>query len=176
MGGPLASTTADQQPLAAVTLKKQWQLATSELRHGHQFAAQGYFAPLVRLKEIIVRRSRSAIRTTRPNANSANPITGGWLQGGCCLVRGPRSTRRGTECQRAAYKHNSRNRLHGELSTGARTQQGVQRISDANIRHGRQTKQKLVAQRHAAKVGRRVRGELKRIERRIVDAGLMPDN
>jgi hypothetical protein len=52
-----------------------------------------------------------------------------------CLAK----TRRGTECQSAAYKD------------------------------------KLAAQRHAAKVGRRVRGELKRIERQIVDAGLMPD-
>ena len=39
----------------------------------------------------------------------------------------------------------------------------------------RQTKYKLAAQRHAAKVGRRVRVELKQIERQIVDAGLMPD-
>ena len=57
-----------------------------------------------------------------------------------------------------------------------RTQEGLQRISDANIRHGRQTKDKLAAQRRAAEVGRRVRGELKRIERQIVDAGLMPDD
>ena len=82
----------------------------------------------------------------------------------------------GTTCQRAAYKHNGRCALHGGLSTGARTQQGLQRISEANLKHGRQTKDKLAAQRHAAKVGRRVRGELKRIERRIVDAGLMPDD
>jgi hypothetical protein len=32
------------------------------------------------------------------------------------------------------------------------------------------------AQRHAEKVGHRVRGELKRIERQIVNARLMPDN
>jgi hypothetical protein len=175
MGGPLASTTADQQPLAAVTLKKQWQLATSELRHGHQFAAQGYFAPLVHLQVSMVRRSRSAIPTKTPKAKSANPITGGRLQGACCLARGPLSNRRGTECQSAAYKHNGRCRLHGGLSTGARTQRGLQRISEANLKHGRQAKDKLAAQRHAAKVGRRVVGELKRIERRIVDAGLMPD-
>ena len=37
-------------------------------------------------------------------------------------------------------------------------------------------KGQTAAQRHAAKVGRRVRGELKQIERRIVDAGLMPDD
>ena len=60
------------------------------------------------------------------------------------------------------------------LSTGARIQQGLQRISEANLKHGRQTKDKPAAQRHAAKVGRRVRG-VKRIKRRIVDAGLIPD-
>ena len=51
-----------------------------------------------------------------------------------------------------------------DLSDGPRNQEGVQRISDANIKHGRQTNDKLAAQRHAAKVGRRVTGELKRIE------------
>ena len=61
-------------------------------------------------------------------------------------------------------------------STGPRTQRGLQRVSEANFKHGRQTKDKLAAQRHAAKVGRRVMGELKRIEQEIVDAGLMPDN
>ena len=88
-----------------------------------------------------------------------------------CLAK----TRRDTECQSAAYEHNGRCRLHGGLSTGARTQEGLQRISEANIKHGRQTKDKLAAQRHAADVGRRVMGELKQIERQIVDAGLMPD-
>ena len=89
-----------------------------------------------------------------------------------CLAK----TRRGTECQRAAYKHNGRCALHGGLSTCARNPKGLQRISEANIKHGRQTKDKLAAQRHAAKVGRRVMGELKQLERRLEDAGLMPDD
>jgi hypothetical protein len=93
-------------------------------------------------------------------------------QGIRCLAK----TRRGTKCQRAAYKHNGRCRLHGGLSTGARTLEGLQRITEANLKHGRQTKDKLVAQRHAAKVGRRVMCELKRLEQQIVDAGLMPDD
>ena len=38
------------------------------------------------------------------------------------------------------------------------------------------SKDKLAAQRHAAKVGRRVMSELKRLEKQIVDAGLMPDD
>ena len=61
------------------------------------------------------------------------------------------------------------------LSTGARTQEGLQRISEANLKHGRLTKDKLAAQRHAAKVGCRVMGELKRLECLLVDTGLMPD-
>ena len=89
-----------------------------------------------------------------------------------CLAK----TRRGTECQRAAYKHNGRCGLHGGLSTGARTSEGLQRISESNFKHGRQTKDKLAAQRHAAQVGRRVMGELKRLENQLVDAGLMPDD
>jgi hypothetical protein len=56
------------------------------------------------------------------------------------------------------------------------TQEGLRRIADADIKHGRQAKGKLTAQRHAAKVGRRVLGELKRLEQQILDAGLMPDD
>ena len=89
-----------------------------------------------------------------------------------CLAK----TRKGNLCQSPAFKHNGRCRLHGGLSTGALTPDGVQRISDANLKHGRQTKDKLAAQLHAAKVGRRIMGELKRIEGQLVDAGLMPDD
>jgi len=88
-----------------------------------------------------------------------------------CLAK----TRRGTKCQSAAYKHNGRCRLHGGLSTGARTLEGLKRISEANLKHGRRTKEKLAANRHSADVGRQVRAELKRIETQLVDAGLMPD-
>ena len=89
-----------------------------------------------------------------------------------CLAK----TRRGTKCQRPAYKHNGRCALHGGLSTGPKTSDGLQRISEANLKHGRYTKDKLAAKRHAAEVGRRVIGELKRIERQLVASGLMPDN
>ena len=89
-----------------------------------------------------------------------------------CLAK----TRRGTKCQSAAYKHNGRCRLHGGQSTGARTPEGLQRISEANLRHGRRTKTKLAANRHSADVGRRIKAQLKRIEAQLIDAGLMPDN
>ena len=77
-----------------------------------------------------------------------------------CLAK----TRKGTLCQSPAFKHNGRCRLHGGLSTGAKTSAGLQRISDANLKHGRHTKDKLEAQRNSAAVGRKVKGKLKRIE------------
>ena len=82
-------------------------------------------------------------------------------------------TRRGTECQRPAYKRNGRCGLHGGLSTGARTPEGLQRISAANLKHGRYTKDKLERQRRAAEVGRRCRAKTKIIEQRLIAAGLL---
>ena len=54
--------------------------------------------------------------------------------------------------------------MHGGLSTGAKTDNGLKKISGANLKHGKYTKHKLEAQRHAAQVGHRVLAELKRIE------------
>ena len=88
----------------------------------------------------------------------------------------PRQDIVGAPSARAApYKRNDRCRLLSPvLSTGAWPPEGLQRISEANIKHGWQTKDKLAAQRHAAKVGRRVMSELKRLETQLFDVGLMP--
>lgn len=83
------------------------------------------------------------------------------------------NTRRGTECQRPAHKHNGRCGLHGGLSTGARTPEGLERISEANLKHGRCTKDKLKRQRRAAEVGRECKAKLKIIEQRLIAAGLL---
>ncbi len=85
-------------------------------------------------------------------------------------------TRRGTLCQRPAYKHNGRCRLHGGASTGARTQEGLKRISEANLRHGRQTKDKLEAQRKRGEVGQLVLSELEKIEAELLSASLIDTN
>ena len=62
-------------------------------------------------------------------------------------------TRRGTACQRPANKKNGRCRLHGGVSTGAKTEEGRARISEANFRHGKFTKDKLEKRRdNAAKI------------------------
>ena len=77
-----------------------------------------------------------------------------------CLAK----TRKGTPCQRPAFKHNGRCGLHGGLSTGAKTAAGLKKISDVNLKHGKYTKNKLKAQRYAAEVGRRILAELNRLE------------
>ena len=82
-------------------------------------------------------------------------------------------TRRGTECQRPAYKRNGRCGLHGGQSTGATTPEGLQRISEANLKHGRYTKDKLAKRRRSAEVGRECRAKLKIIEQRLIAAGLL---
>ena len=48
------------------------------------------------------------------------------------------------------------------------------RISAARLLHGKYSKTKLAKAKHRAEIGRWVRGELKRIENAIIDAGLMP--
>lgn len=77
-------------------------------------------------------------------------------------------TRRGTECQRPAHKRNGRCGLHGGLASGARTPEGLQRISAANLKHSRYTKAKLERQRRAAEVGRECKAKLKIIEQRLI--------
>ena len=85
-------------------------------------------------------------------------------------------TRMGTECKKPALKGRNRCQLHGGKSCGATTKAGLERLTAAKTKHGRFTKGKRAEAKRRAEAGRRVRGELKRIERQIVDAGLMPDD
>jgi len=80
-------------------------------------------------------------------------------------------TRKGTACQRPASKRNGRCRVHGGASTGPRTEEGRARISEANLRHGRYTKDKLEKQRENAAKGRAIRKELRQIERELIAGG-----
>ena len=84
-------------------------------------------------------------------------------------------TRRGTKCQRPAYKQNGRCGLHGGKSTGAKTPEGIQRISEANVRHGRYIKDKLEKQRRAAEVGRQVNSKLRILEAQLRTFGIFQD-
>ena len=85
-------------------------------------------------------------------------------------------TRRGTACQRPAKLPVGRCRLHGGASAGPRTKEGLARLTAARTTHGKYTKKKRGIAKQQAEIGRRVMGELKRLEQQIVDAGLMPDD
>ena len=70
----------------------------------------------------------------------------GWLKNGNPpgdLTKAPRcgaKNRRGTPCQCPAMR-NGRCRLHGGLSTGPKTAEGIERIRLAVTKHGRYSKQ-----------------------------------
>ena len=82
-------------------------------------------------------------------------------------------TRRGTACQRPANKKNGRCRLNGGASTGAKTEEGLARISAAKLRHGKFTKDKLEKRREHAAKGRQIRKELRQMERELIADGLL---
>ena len=56
-----------------------------------------------------------------------------------CLAR----TRHGTACQCPAIRGRRRCRLHGGLSTGPRTLEGLAHIRKANTRHGRYSRENV---------------------------------
>ena len=85
-------------------------------------------------------------------------------------------TRRGTECQRPAITGSGRCSLHGGRSTGPRTEEGLARISAANTKHGRKTKERLAEAKARAQSNREIWYALKtQIELAIRD-GYLPKN
>ena len=64
-------------------------------------------------------------------------------------------------------------RLHGGASTGARTEEGLARISAANLRHGKFTKDKLEKRRGNAAKGWEILAELRQMERELIAGGLL---
>ncbi len=92
-------------------------------------------------------------------------------------VRG--SYRRGTLCQRPARLPVGRRRLHGGASTGPRTTDGLARLTEAKIKHGKFTKKKRAEAKRGAEQGRQMRGELKELkelEAWFVDRGHLSKN
>ena len=85
-------------------------------------------------------------------------------------------TRRGTACQRPANKKNGRCQPHGGVSTGAKTEEGLARISAANLRHGKVTKDKLEKRRKYAAKGQEFCKELRQMERELIAGGLLNKN
>jgi hypothetical protein len=57
-------------------------------------------------------------------------------------IRCEARTRRGTLCQRPARLPVGRCKLHGGASTGPRTKDGLARLTEFKIKHGKFTKEK----------------------------------
>jgi len=85
-------------------------------------------------------------------------------------------TRRGTLCQRPARLPVGRCKLHGGASTGPRTKDGLARLTESKIKHGKFTKEKRAEARRFAEEGRQMRGELKELETWFVDRGHLDKN
>ena len=105
----------------------------------------------------------------------ANPKP--WLygpnwQGIRCEAR----TRAGTPCQRPWNRFNGRCKLHGGKSTGPQTQAGRDKLAQLHLKHGKLTKQKRQEAKKRAEVGRKVRAEVKRIEARLIEQGVLERN
>jgi hypothetical protein len=80
-------------------------------------------------------------------------------------------TRKGTACQRPAYKRNGRCSLHGGKSAGPKTGDGLARLTAARTTHGKYTKEKRAAAKRFAEQGRQMRAELAELEAWFVDHG-----
>jgi len=86
------------------------------------------------------------------------------------------SYRRGALCQRPARLPVGRCRLHGGASTGPRTTDGLARLTEAKIKHGKFTKKKRAEAKRWAEKGRQMRGELKELETWFLDRGHLSKN
>ena len=75
-------------------------------------------------------------------------------------------TRRGTSCLKPALKGKTRCQLHGGLSTGPRTEAGLEKIRAANTVHGQRSRKSIEDHR-------RFMREIKRLELLARMAGLI---
>jgi hypothetical protein len=109
------------------------------------------------------------MKFTKDNTiGSASRFGPNW-QGKRCGAR----TKRGDPCQRPAVARTGRCPNHGGKSTGPRTKEGIARIVAAKTAHGRLTKEKRLEAKAQARVGRKVRAEVREIEHWALDLGLL---
>jgi hypothetical protein len=90
----------------------------------------------------------------RGRLNNGNP-PGDFTTAARCAAK----TRRGTPCQCPAMA-NGRCRLHGGLSTGPRTTEGIERIRLARLKHGRYTVEAATERRNYRELLKRSKATL----------------
>ena len=88
-------------------------------------------------------------------------------------VRCGARTKAGGACQRPAVKRTGRCTRHGGKSTGAKTQSGRDKLAQLRLKHGKLTKQKRQEAEKRAEIGRKVRAEIKQIEKRLIQSGIL---
>ena len=82
-------------------------------------------------------------------------------------------TRAGGICPKPAYKDSGRCHNHGGASSGPRTKEGRQRVSEAHSKHGHFTKDKKLARAEGAAIERKLRARRKLIENELRGAGVI---
>ena len=82
-------------------------------------------------------------------------------------------TKTGGVCPKPAYKDSGRCHNHGGASTGPRTKEGRQRVSEAHLKHGHFTKDKKLARAEGAAIERKLRARRKLIENELRSAGII---
>jgi hypothetical protein len=85
-------------------------------------------------------------------------------------------TRTGGPCQKPAMKSRLRCRLHGGASTGPKTLEGRQRISDANTKHGQRTNAKIAEAHERKGEHQKIDFALKSIIISMIEQGYLPRN
>jgi hypothetical protein len=98
---------------------------------------------------------------TPQTARPCSPLRNGnrqgdWNNAPRCGAR----TRKGTPCRSAAMP-NGRCRMHGGMSTGAKTVEGIERIRAARTKHGRYSAASIARRRAARQAIRDIRALLR---------------
>jgi len=81
------------------------------------------------------------------------------------FMKAPRcgaKTRKGTSCKAPAMK-NGRCRLHGGKSTGPKTPEGIERIRQAHLIHGKYTKEAIEERKKFYSFLRQIKGIIREI-------------
>ena len=82
-------------------------------------------------------------------------------------------TRRGTTCQRPSNKRNGRCRLHGGVSKGPRTKEGLAKIPATNMTNCQHTKAMIAKREEKAKIAKGLPDRLRVIEQNLRPHGVI---
>ena len=98
----------------------------------------------------------------------------GWLKNGNPpgdFTTAPRcgaKTRQGTPCQCPAIRNRRRCRLHGGRSTGPKTPEGIERIRQAQLKHGWHTKEAKAQRAEAQRLWRELQASIQVLDQHRV--------